>query len=431
MRLLGYTDRLSVAPGESIRFMVSCDHPAYEARLVRLIHGDTNPEGPGFRQVEVPSAIDGSKPGKHEEIRGGSYVQVFRSPASPWRGRSPSLPSSSRRTPTPASKRSRAWAIPTPEPAGPSAFRTRRRWSLSREQETREQETPPNPCAFPPGRCNVGNGMPSRSAVDRETGAATVWRQPVRRRPGDETPPASISLDGGIGAPSDAPLVLAGILEADGRTGRHLDGRIDRPRLFSRSLSIAELAGLAAAPDDLDELAADVVGAWDFSRDPDSDVAKDVSDNGRDGRVVNMPGRAVTGHNFSGKETCFRLAPEEYGAIHFHRDDLEDAGWGVDFELEIPADLPSGVYAAWLRGRLGRRSSAIYCAAAAGHGHLENRGSHVHDDLRVLLQFHRYRSGRVAGGIDRELGVGNALRRPDSVSRRLPLHRRERTLRPL
>ena len=76
MRLLGYTDRLSVAPGQSIRFMVSCDHPEYDARLVRLLHGDINPAGPGFRQVEVPSAIDGSKPGKHEEIRSGSYVEI-------------------------------------------------------------------------------------------------------------------------------------------------------------------------------------------------------------------------------------------------------------------------------------------------------------------------------------------------------------------
>lgn len=72
MRLLGYTDRLSVAPGDAIRFMVSCDHREYDARLVRLIHGDTNPAGPGFKQVVVPSAIDGTKPGKHEEIRSGS-----------------------------------------------------------------------------------------------------------------------------------------------------------------------------------------------------------------------------------------------------------------------------------------------------------------------------------------------------------------------
>ena len=59
LRLLGYTDRLSAAPGDTIRFMVSSDHDRYASRLVRLIHGDTNPAGPGFKQVLVPSAIDG------------------------------------------------------------------------------------------------------------------------------------------------------------------------------------------------------------------------------------------------------------------------------------------------------------------------------------------------------------------------------------
>ena len=37
----GYADRLSVAPGETIEFKVSCDEPgSYRADLVRLIHGD-------------------------------------------------------------------------------------------------------------------------------------------------------------------------------------------------------------------------------------------------------------------------------------------------------------------------------------------------------------------------------------------------------
>ena len=62
-----------------------------------------------------------------------------------------------------------------------------------------------------------------------------------------------------------------------------------------------------------------------------------------------MPTRGVTGHNHTGRETNFRLAPDEYGAIHFHDDDLEDALWEVDFELTVPDDLRSGVYAAWVR----------------------------------------------------------------------------------
>ena len=343
MRLLGYTDRLSVAPGQSIRFMVSCDHPQYDARLVRLIHGDTNPAGPGFKQVVVPSAIDGSKPGKHEEIRGGSYVQI---PLSGVELDSAVTFFTFVQLTNPDAGEQTIASMGNPYADGG--------WALGLSDKATLQLVVNGGHSAQPLRVSAGplrrwDWYAVALAVDATIGTATVWQQPVRSWPGDETPPASISLDEGIGAPSDAPLVLAGILNADGRTSHHFDGRIDRPRLLRRSLSASELARLAAAPDDLDGLRTDVIGAWDFSRDLDSDVAMDVSANRHNGRVVNMPARAVTGHNFSGKEVCFRLAPEEYGAIHFHRDDLENAHWGVDFELEIPTRLPSGVYAAWLR----------------------------------------------------------------------------------
>ncbi len=49
MDIVGYADRFSVAPGEGIRFMVSTASPAFELAIVRLIHGDTKPDGPGFK----------------------------------------------------------------------------------------------------------------------------------------------------------------------------------------------------------------------------------------------------------------------------------------------------------------------------------------------------------------------------------------------
>ena len=76
MRLVGYSDRLSAAPGEAISFMVSCQEKEYDARLVRLIHGDPNPNGPGFKEVEVVSASDGTYPGREQAIHTGSFVQV-------------------------------------------------------------------------------------------------------------------------------------------------------------------------------------------------------------------------------------------------------------------------------------------------------------------------------------------------------------------
>ena len=64
MELVGYTDRMSVAPGESLSFMVSSKRPRYEARLVRLIHGDEHPDGPGFKEQELPSVLDGEYAGR-------------------------------------------------------------------------------------------------------------------------------------------------------------------------------------------------------------------------------------------------------------------------------------------------------------------------------------------------------------------------------
>ena len=60
--LLGYSDRLSAVPGEPIRFFVSSPAPEYDVSLVRLIHGDPNPDGPGFKEELVTSAIDGRHP---------------------------------------------------------------------------------------------------------------------------------------------------------------------------------------------------------------------------------------------------------------------------------------------------------------------------------------------------------------------------------
>ena len=76
MEIVGYSDRLSVGPGDTITFMVSCVAPEYEASLVRLRHGDPNPAGPGTREQPVKSAFDGRYPGREQPLRPGSYGVV-------------------------------------------------------------------------------------------------------------------------------------------------------------------------------------------------------------------------------------------------------------------------------------------------------------------------------------------------------------------
>ena len=90
-------------------------------------------------------------------------------------------------------------------------------------------------------------------------------------------------------------------------------------------------------------LAAGLVAAYGFE-DGAGTTALDVSGNGLDGIAINLPARAMTGHLWNGEVHRWSEKPEHYAAIHFHDDDLYDAGWEPDFELAIPKDMKSGIY---------------------------------------------------------------------------------------
>ena len=79
--ILGYSDKISVCPGETISFMVTSEEgEKYDASFVRLIHGDSNPAGPGYKDEPFKTDIDGSYPGRKQEILAGSFVVIPDSP---------------------------------------------------------------------------------------------------------------------------------------------------------------------------------------------------------------------------------------------------------------------------------------------------------------------------------------------------------------
>ena len=76
MEIVGYSDKLTVQPGESIKFMVSCQSSKYNAQLVRLIHGDKNEKGPGFKEEFIDCESNGEYKGIMQELHPGSYAIV-------------------------------------------------------------------------------------------------------------------------------------------------------------------------------------------------------------------------------------------------------------------------------------------------------------------------------------------------------------------
>ena len=76
-RILGYTDRISVEPGDTVAFKISCDDvPQYHADIVRLVCADPDPSGPGLRYDTLTSDATGSYAGRHQPAQAGSYAFV-------------------------------------------------------------------------------------------------------------------------------------------------------------------------------------------------------------------------------------------------------------------------------------------------------------------------------------------------------------------
>ena len=89
-----------------------------------------------------------------------------------------------------------------------------------------------------------------------------------------------------------------------------------------------------------------IIARWDFSKDIRTTTQSiDIGPSQHHGRIVHLPARGMKGWNWTGEEHSWTRKPEHYGAIHFHSDDLYDAGWETSVESTIPADLKSGPYA--------------------------------------------------------------------------------------
>ena len=348
LKITAYSDRLSVRPGGTVRFMVNCEHPTYRADIVRLICADNSPAGPGYKETPVRTPVGKRHKGRRQAIHAGSYALVESRPllealdsftvqAMIW----PTMPGKGRQGIVTKwdGRAGRGFALVIDETGAVA---------LTVATEGGAAET-----------VSVGKPLLERhwylaaASYDARTGTVTVHQEPLHRYARvEDAGTARRTLARPAAAGSPAPLVMAGVFARRAK-GRVLadglyNGKIDSPRLASRALDRLEIERLRneAVPA---ALAPSVLGAWDFSRDITSVRITDRSAHRFDGAIVNLPARGMTGWNFTGREMCWRHAPEEYGAIHFHDDDLYDAGWEVDFAWTVPARQKSGVYAARLR----------------------------------------------------------------------------------
>ncbi len=318
----GYLDRFSHRPGERFHAKVSArDGGTVRARLVRVISGDPNPDGPGLRFEDLSHRFDISFAGERQAIQSGSCVVVPRAP---------------RRDAGPCTWSALVWFTRPSQDATILAERENGA-DVSIAIGTEGVVATVTGAA---GAVRIATGQapaPRRwhrlwVSADAANGRVLVGMQPLD---GGAATTAATSV-AGLRLPKGGGRIT---IAADGATpaAGHFTGKIEAPTLhaaFRESWS----------HDD----AATVIACWDFSRDIPTQRVVDIGPQGCDGHLVNVPTRAVVGARWSGREMCWRHAPEDYGAIHFHADDLADCGWRTSFAFDVPSDLRSGAYAVHL-----------------------------------------------------------------------------------
>jgi N,N-dimethylformamidase len=337
--IAAYADRLSVRPGETIRFQVANATGApLSAGLVRVVCADANPAGPGIRLEELDARIErvaepgpASVPlgsyarveGLDRWLAGGSFSLTCRVLASHLGGRRQAL-------------------LARLDP------RARRGFALVLEGDGRLHGLMGDGAALE-GPTTTGALRERHWYVvwlrfDAAAGRLDVGHAPIGvGAPDSRAPDAAAEVLGGQATPAaSGPLLIAAADDASPTA--HFNGKLERPTLYDRALSEGEIETLARGAEP-----PGAVTCWDFSQDVSTSRIVDVGPNACHGRTVNTPARGMTGSTWSGREMCYRHAPAEYGAIHFHEDDIDDCGWPTAFQWTVPDGTPSAVYALMLR----------------------------------------------------------------------------------
>ena len=365
IKLFGYTNKLSVKPGENIDFHVSADGTqSADAQLVRIIHGDEHPNGPGYMDEEIESDLNGKWDVKKQFTQLGSYLRVndpnnllaIDGDFTVFGYINPSTPNTG----------AHQWLFCRWD------NKTNKGYGIGINKDGYLELV-------------VGNGkevdylyseLPLVKKVwyfvgatfNYKTGEATLYQEGVVNRynsllgkvvPYDYRSHTKTTFRFKQVNDPQTPFIIAGAIDDHEIRGKFVSGtyagKIDRHGVCNKVLSKEELDKICSGeiPDKNS-----LVAYWDTTEGhTENGIGNDVIDTGPNklnSTGFNHPVRCMTGWNWSGKNDCFRLSPKEYGGIDFHPDAITDAGWDVAKTFTLPENLKSGVYAFRLRAGNGK-----------------------------------------------------------------------------
>ena len=364
VRIFGYCDPLSARMGEPVDFMISAEG-ADEAKidLVRLVHGDFNPEGPGFIEEVIESDLPSVLPVRRQYTQNGSFARVVDdngqlSPQSAFTIHAfiwPSTPGGERQTimGSWSVNSSKGYALGI-NPDGKLEF-----WvgdGKSVDQITSDAPLVPKVWVMVAASFDPVTG----EACLRQISVQNSWNSHIGPvAPFDHNSHVVETLRVQPVA-SGVDFILAGAHENNPERGDFVstlyNGKIDRCGIVKRALTSEDMEQISVGTAPPLPLA-----YWDttvgFEDTGIGDTIQDTGPHGLHAKGVNRPVRAMTGWNWRGREDSFRLDPSQYGGVAFHDDALTDCKWEPNITWIPPSSMKSGVYA--LRVSVGEKVDRI------------------------------------------------------------------------
>lgn len=301
--LVGYSNKLSGRPGDSIEFMVSSEFDAdYTAQLFRSISADPNPDGSGiveqccdmlFSKQSFPSRQQNFYPGSYGLTELGLQLEARHL------------------------VRFSVFIYPTLRCNNEQSILDYGRYGLALNTQG-----------------NVVLRADENTVTSTDTVQLRCWYRveglieasgeislTLERADGSQPISKALSHTGSeMKLRQTAQIIIAARLTSDS-INFYFNGKIESPQIYEDDQALA---------------------LWDFSHDISSMSVPGQSCS--DLKLINAPTRAVTSALWDASEMNWLHKPNHYAAIAFHQDSIYDFNWKPDFGFVIPDNMPSGIY---------------------------------------------------------------------------------------
>jgi len=302
IQLIGYSDKLSLRPGETVSFKVSSTlRKSFSASLKRSISADPNPKGIGIVEKDASKYFKTSSfKSRKQSLNPGSYA-ISKTPI----------------------KVSIKKNLNLSVIIFPTLFSSKKQTILAFD--------------------NVEIYINSNGATSIRVGNNSIFiKEPLILRSWYKIN-VKISLSGKVSISqknlknkNEKDLINTGKIPLN----KILSGKVSLAAIVSKGVGHNHFNGKIESP--IINADGKKIGDWDLSNNTSSTFVDSII--GPKLLLKNFPTRAVTGSKWDSSEMNWQHKPNHYAAIHFHEDDIYDFEWETDFKFTIPKNMPSGIY---------------------------------------------------------------------------------------